>query len=232
MGKEDQVEEREVLDSIFPDEITDIDETSYKLSVTLDTTNDDGDDSEPPTIIMFIEYPPEYPDVPPNIDLLPPSSTSPHTYFNLSSDKESLLSTLETSIQENLGMAMIFTLYSTLKENAEALITSRQAASREAHEQRILAQEEAENQKFRGEPVTPESFERWRLEFLKEMEEKNRVEEEAEEEREKKKRGGKELVDKLTGKQLFERGLVGKVDDEEEEGADLVAGVDKLKVAA
>lgn len=65
MGKDEQKEEREVLDSIFPDEITgrqyrdlfnlsgpvlitvDISDTSYRISIALDVTQQDGDDSEP-----------------------------------------------------------------------------------------------------------------------------------------------------------------------------------------
>ena len=41
MGREEQIEEREVLDSIFPDEITDISETSYKVTILLDVEHQD-----------------------------------------------------------------------------------------------------------------------------------------------------------------------------------------------
>ncbi len=65
MGREEQTEEREVLDSIFPDEITgihiyllwpydlcrwqlsDISETAYRISIALDITQHDDDESEP-----------------------------------------------------------------------------------------------------------------------------------------------------------------------------------------
>lgn len=63
MGRDEQKEEREVLESIFPDEITgeactiseyrgsthcvtDISDTAYRISVALDITHQDGDDSE------------------------------------------------------------------------------------------------------------------------------------------------------------------------------------------
>lgn len=75
MGREDQKEEREVLDSIFPDEITgtapffysllyrpqgiipltnssDISDTEYRISITLDVDNEPGDDS--PQRISFL----------------------------------------------------------------------------------------------------------------------------------------------------------------------------------
>ena len=41
MGREEQIEEREVLDSIFPDEIADISETSYKVTISLDVEHQD-----------------------------------------------------------------------------------------------------------------------------------------------------------------------------------------------
>ena len=64
MGRDEQVEEREVLDSIFPDEITgpcqvqlytqppddrtlDLSETSYRISIALDVAKQDDDDSDP-----------------------------------------------------------------------------------------------------------------------------------------------------------------------------------------
>lgn len=64
MGKEEQQEEREVLDSIFPDEITgtfelekdskilerltsqpDVSETEYRVQIQLDVTQADDDDT-------------------------------------------------------------------------------------------------------------------------------------------------------------------------------------------
>jgi hypothetical protein len=46
MGIEEQKEEREVLDSIFPEEIVDISDTEFRISIQLEVTNDEGDDSE------------------------------------------------------------------------------------------------------------------------------------------------------------------------------------------
>ncbi|KAL8992203.1 MAG: hypothetical protein Q9169_007281, partial [Polycauliona sp. 2 TL-2023] len=64
MGREEQIEEREVLDSIFPDEITgknfaphlkspclttnaiDIDEKSYRITINPDVPQQDGEDVE------------------------------------------------------------------------------------------------------------------------------------------------------------------------------------------
>jgi RWD domain len=268
MGREEQVEEREVLDSIFPDEIqggskssssqsyislnflspqylqlfsyqisltqsTDISETEYRISVLLDIINDDGDESQPPTILLQVKYPEAYPEEPPILDLLPVPNAPVHPYFSVAGDKTTLLDDLKDTIEENMGMAMIFTLYSTLKDNAEQLVAERQAKARHEHEQKLLAAEREENKKFHGTPVTPETFKTWREGFRKEMEEQRVKEDDAEEAAEKKRNRGKDTVIQLTGKQLWERGLVGKVDEDENEDDDdstLVEGVERVNV--
>ncbi|CZR60832.1 probable GIR2 Highly acidic protein with anomalous electrophoretic behavior [Phialocephala subalpina] len=215
MGREEQVEEREVLDSIFPDEIQDISETEFRISILLDITNDDGDESEPPTILLQVKYPDAYPEEPPVLDLLPIPNAPIHPYFS------------------NMGMAMIFTLVSTLKDNAEQLVAERQAGTRHEHEQKVLALEAEENKKFHGTPVNPETFMKWRADFRKEMEELRVKQEEDDEAAEKKKNRGKDTVTQLTGKQLWERGLAGKIEEDEDYDDDApVEGVEKLKVEA
>ena len=132
-----------------------------------------------------------------------------------------------------MGMAMIFTIVSTLKDNAEQLVAQRQAGARQEHEIKLLALEAEENKKFHGTPVTPETFGPWRDEFRREMEELRAKEEDAEEAAEKKKNRGKDAVVLLTGRQLWERGLAGKIEEDEDEEDELpVEGVEKLKVEA
>lgn len=193
---------------------------------------DDGE-AEPPVLLLTVQYPEEYPDKPPRLDLAAPqNSTSPHNhhpFFSVADDKAQLLAGLEDTIQENLGMAMVFTLVSALKEAAEQLIVDRREAREREAEERALEAEREENKKFHGEPVTPESFARWREGFLREMEEA-RSREEEERLAELKKAKIKEPV-KLTGKQLWQQGLVGKVEEDDDEDVP-VAEVEKLKVAA
>ncbi|KAK6068665.1 rwd domain-containing protein [Seiridium cupressi] len=230
MGREEQIEEREVLDSIFPEEITDISETEYRISILLDLPEDEADTADPPTMVLHVRYPDSYPDEPPHLDLSPPQNAITHPYFSVSSDRETLLSGLDEAIQENLGMAMVFTLVTTLKENAEQLILDRRAETAKKHEEVLLAAEREENKKFHGTPVNPETFIKWREGFLKEMEEE-RIKAEEERLAEMKKSRVKEEK-KLTGKQLWERGLVGKVEEGDEEDGGLAEGVEGLKVAA
>lgn len=130
-------------------------------------------------------------------------------------------------------MAMIFTLVSTLKDNAEQLIAGRQAEAQHEHEKKVIAAEAEENKKFHGTPVNPETFMKWREEFRKEMEELKIKQDEEDEAAEKKKNRGKDTVVQLTGKQLWERGLVGKVEEDDDEEDEVpVEGVKQMKVEA
>ncbi len=135
-------------------------------------------------------------------------------------------------------MAMIFAIVSTLKESAEALIAERQAVEQAKRDQESRRREEEENRRFVGEKVTRESFLRWREKFRREMreeEERRRMEEEGHEGGTGSGgggagKGGRKEEKKLTGRELWEKGLVGKVDDDVD-----VLGVgeevEKMKVA-
>ncbi|RMD39195.1 hypothetical protein DV735_g5934, partial [Chaetothyriales sp. CBS 134920] len=131
MGVDEQKEEREVLESIFPDEITDLSDTSYRVSIRLDVPNEAGGDedpTDPPVILLNVSYPESYPEVAPHLDLSSPSNAAKHPFLDVASDKAALLEGLQPTIEESLGMAMIFTLVTTLKESAEQLIIDRQQA--------------------------------------------------------------------------------------------------------
>ncbi|KAH0544094.1 hypothetical protein FGG08_001712 [Glutinoglossum americanum] len=267
MGREEQIEEREVLGSIFPDEIigssilailllerkghntrgtpadkngtTDISDTEFRISIVLDIPNDDDTGIETPSILLHVTLPEAYPDDGPTLDLSLPPSAPKYPYLDIPTDKLHLLETLTPTITENLGMQMIFTLVSTLKETTESLIAERQAAVRAEHEARIQKQEEEENRKFHGTMVTRETFLEWRRKFKANMEEEGRRRREAEMEERGKKGGGqvaREERKAMTGRELWEKGLVGKVDEDEEggesEGETIESGVGKLSVAA
>ncbi|PFH56364.1 hypothetical protein XA68_16614 [Ophiocordyceps unilateralis] len=209
MPHEEQVEERQVLESIFPDEITDISETEFRISVTLDTDAS----PPPPRLLLHVRYPDDYPDIPPHLDLLAhPDDDARHPYLSVADDRDHLLAELDASVQENLGIAMVFTLVSALRDAAEALVQKRIDHEANVRHEALLAAEREENIKFHGTPVTPDTFREWRRAFRVEMEEKDRREEE-ERLAELKRAKIKEPVKLLTGRQLWERGLAGKGDD-------------------
>lgn len=268
MGAEDQQEEREVLESIFPDEITgtahcnivplfnhqpcspsspDVSETEFRVSILLEVTPGEGDPKDlssrtcplsllpdprlifPATIILNVQYPSSYPDEAPRLDITQPPNAPKHPYLDIQDDKQRLLDSLSDTIEENLGMAMIFTLVTVLKDSAELLISERQNAKQALADMEAAKLEEEENKKFQGEAVTRDSFIRWREEFRKEMEGLRKKEEEEREAEEKKKKIAKEER-KLTGKELWQQGLA-QGGDEEEDGVDLQA-LKNLKVSA
>lgn len=261
---EEQAQELEVLESIYPDELerkllvslyifimlgstltscrTEISSTEFTLHLKLDTT-------PVQYINLLIEYPVEYPEIVPLIQVevgekwirqdggendeeepyeeedeeeneaLPFSAIAPALLELTAHDCIALKKSLEESAEENVGMASVFTLASLVKEEAEAVVQEKLEAAEKEREKEILRQEAEEQKKFIGTPVNEETFSAWRLKFREEfkLDEKDHVH---------------TIYDskgqpKLTGRQMFERGL-SKFEDEEED--DIEAGVNSLKV--
>lgn len=174
--------------------------------MTLDTPeNDTIEDAGQPILLLQISYPAEYPDVAPELDISAPHNAPKHPRLDIQEDKAQLLEALQPTIEENMGMAMVFTLVSFLKESAELLMAERANAVQAQKEVEAAKAEEEENRKFQGTAVTPQSFLEWRERFRNEMEEEEqkRKEEKEAEDRKAKKPIAKEEK-KLTGKQLWE----------------------------
>lgn len=181
-------------------------------------------------MVLTITYPESYPETAPDLTLSAPPNATKYPYLEISDDRIALLDSLAPTIEENLGMAMIYTLVSTLKDLAEQLIAERQAAQQKVRDLEAQKAEEAENAKFHGTAVTRETFLEWRQKFVQEMkeeEERRRVEQEAEDKKRKIKH-----EERLTGKQLWERGLVRGVDEEEDSEDGVVSNLDELKLEA
>ncbi|RPB28426.1 RWD-domain-containing protein [Terfezia boudieri ATCC MYA-4762] len=242
MPNEEQEQEIEVLQSIYPDELTIIDDESIRIRIPLETPpgfelpgangdTDEGDDADeptPPTLLLTVKYPSTYPDAAPDLDLsLDPSC--PRGVFDFPSDRDSILTDLPSTIGENLGMAMVFTLVTTIKDAAEQLIQARVDAIEKAREDVIRQEEEKEMAKFKGTPVTRETFMAWREKFRAEMEELKRKREKDREDEDKAKRGNaaqavaaaEAMKKRMTGKQLYQSGTVGKDDDIEVDGEEV-----------
>ena len=90
-----------------------------------------------------------------------------------------------------------------------------------------MEKEEEENRKFHGQAVTRESFLEWRESFRGEMEKAEEEKRKREEAEEGKKKIGKG-EDRMTGRELWEKGLVGKGEEEEDERE--VEGIEELAV--
>lgn len=178
-----------------------------------------------------MHYPDDYPDEPPELDLSSTPNAPKIRNLDIHADKARLLQSLQPTIEENKGMAMVFTLVSTLKENAEALMAERERGLQEEKEREYAKAEEEENRKFQGQAVTRESFLAWREKFRAEMEEVERRREEEREAEERRRRVGKEER-KLTGRELWEKGLVGKDEEEDDEVDGAAVEVAKMRVGS
>jgi hypothetical protein len=139
------------------------------------------------------------------------------------------LASLTETIEENLGMAMIFTLVTVIKDSAELIITERQNAKQALADIEAAKLEEEENKKFQGDAVNRDTFIAWRERYMKEQEDEERRQVEEKEAEDKKSRAKKEEK-KMTGRELWEKGLVGKVDEDEEEEDSV--DIEKLKIAS
>lgn len=181
------------------------------------------------SIILRVRYPEDYPEVAPELDIGAAPNAPKYKDLDVQEDKTTLLESLTASVEENIGMAMVFTLVTTLKDSAELLIMERRQATQALKNIELAKAEEEENRKFHGTAVTRESFLEWRNKFRQGIEDVERRQQEEKELEEKKKRVVKEEK-KLTGKELWERGLVGKMEEDEDEGEDALADVKSLKI--
>lgn len=230
--KEEQEQELEILRSIYPDELQELTDNKFNIHFALDT-------NPIKYIVLNVEYPEEYPEIIPLLDV----QTSEGTYLKSQASEEGnddennpdeeayfkdelnrddmkkLLDELNENAEENVGMASVFTLASLLKESAENLYNEKIKKQEHEHEKAILEQEEKEQEKFRGTPVTEESFAEWRRKFREEFK-LDQLKEEANNNK-----------SKLTGKQIFEQGLNKDEDDDEGGGEDgLKEGMEELNV--
>lgn len=180
-------------------------------------------------IALTVRYPEEYPDKAPHLDLSAEDENR-HPLFNIGDAKDDLLKSLEPVIEENLGMAMVFTLVTTVKEEAEQVAIKAREVEIKAREEAALEAERKENEKFQGTAVTRESFLSWREGFLKEMEEQRQKEEE-ERLAEMKKAKIKEPA-RMTGRQLWESGLAKGEDIDDGDDDAPAEDLAKLKVSA
>lgn len=196
---------------------------------------EDGSPS-PIVLSLHIQYTPDYPEAPPNMSIHVLRDTKAVLGPAISDDDDDadeealtadrpavteLQAGLDEVAQESLGMAMVFTLASHLRESVTTLIQRRvQEIEAEASAKRE-AEIEAEAEKFRGTAVTPERFAEWRVKFMQEMADKEKKEEEAKMSKmsAKEREEYKKSKAKPSGKQLFEKGGTFEDDDADEEGA-------------
>lgn len=184
--KEEQANELEALESIYPDELQIIEMEPYpSFQMMVTTQSMDNSDDTSATIIMQFTYTEKYPDEVPIIEITGSD--------NLEEDQvERLTQMMKELAEENLGMVMIFTLVSAAIEKMGEMLDESVKQQAEEAERRLQEKEEAERVKFEGHRVTIESFLAWKAKFDAEMAEL-------------KKKKGKtvDVSNKPTGKELF-----------------------------
>ncbi|KAM3614964.1 uncharacterized protein V6R79_021567 [Siganus canaliculatus] len=183
---EEQRNELEAIESIYPDSFTVLsdDPTSFTISVT----SDEGANGEVVDATLKFTYVEKYPDEPPLWEI--------HSHENLETcDMDDILSLLKQQAEENVGMVMIFTLVTAVQEKLNEVIDLRKNRREEEKRQKEREAEEAEKVAFQGTVVTIENFLAWKAKFELEEAELRRKKQKEEEQ------AGKI---KLTGKQLFE----------------------------
>uniref|UniRef100_A0A8C9ZWY4 RWD domain-containing protein 1 n=1 Tax=Sander lucioperca TaxID=283035 RepID=A0A8C9ZWY4_SANLU len=183
---EEQRNELEAIESIYPDSFTVLSDepTSFTITVTSDAA-ENGETVEATLKFTYVE---KYPDEAPLWEI--------HSQENLEdSDAEDILTLLQQQADENLGMVMIFTLVTAVQEKLNEMVDVKKNRREEEARRKEAEAEEAEKVLFQGTVVTIENFLAWKAKFELEMAELRRKRQKEEEQ------AGKP---KLTGKQLFE----------------------------
>jgi len=192
-------EEYEVLESIYPDEIEKT--ADDELEIRVDPEEQPTNEEDQIRLVLKVHCPPDYPDVLPDLTI----ATSQGEIS--SAEEESLLSALHDVGKESIGMAMIFTLVSQLQESLRSLVDARVAKRKQIAEDAARREEEIEQARTKGTPVTPSSFAAWKMRFDQELSRKAAAEEDdrlktmTPKERDEYKRS----KIKLSGRHLFER---------------------------
>ncbi|KAG7155349.1 RWD domain-containing protein 1-like [Homarus americanus] len=188
--KEEQNNEIEALESIYPDEFEILDvEPRHKFKISVKSEGSDPYDElkvEPAEIVLSFEYTPTYPDEPPIMEVIPVENIEEEELSDLREQ-------LEAQCEENVGMVMVFTLVSYTVEWLTTHMETLARTAKDEFEREKKELEEAERKKFEGTRVTVETFLVWKAKFDVELA-ALRTEKEKEEEKNK----------KLTGRELFQ----------------------------
>uniref|UniRef100_A0A3Q4N7J5 RWD domain-containing protein 1 n=1 Tax=Neolamprologus brichardi TaxID=32507 RepID=A0A3Q4N7J5_NEOBR len=182
---EEQRNELEAIESIYPDSFTVLSEDPTSFTITV--TSDAGENGETVETTLKFTYVDKYPDEPPLWEI--------YSQENLEeSDTEDILTLLQQQAEENLGMVMIFTLVTAVQEKLNTIVDVMKNRQEEEKRRKEKEAQEAEKVAFQGTVVTIENFLAWKAKFELEMAELRRKRQKEEEQ------AGKP---KLTGTRSF-----------------------------
>lgn len=243
---EEQQQELEVLQSIYPDELTIVNDTTFIIRVNLDTPSE-----RKHALNLQVKYPPTYPEVTPELHLEvaedEDEEDEDEDYYDDDDDEDDededtkaaklalnmsetieftrselnqLLEKLNEEAEMNIGMPSVFALATNLKDEAELLFEQVLKDKEQAYEREREAKEREEQKKFIGTKVTKELFAEWRNKFREEIKYDERL----------KQRFENMHQGKLTGRQIFEKGLAGNEEDTNPNDDEVVDSMSKVSI--
>ncbi|KAK3595223.1 hypothetical protein CHS0354_021538 [Potamilus streckersoni] len=185
--REDQKHEIEALESIYPSELEVLSRQPFhEFQINLTSQSEDTDvDSVSCTLhVLYVE---KYPDEAPIVEIRDPENLD-------DIDIQTLNDLIQQKVEENLGMAMVFTLISVVQEKLSDIAEDTRRKQEEEKEKKKKMAEEVERKRFDGTRVTVENFLAWKTKFDVEIAEIKRAKYEM------------DLSNKkLTGKEMFLR---------------------------
>jgi len=203
---EEQKNEIEAIESIYPGELQILSTSPFHVFEMTAASQSTRDDVENASCVLQFTYTSRYPDEAPLMDVKSVDNID-------ESYSTEILDLMKQLAEENLGMVMVFIIFSAVQEKLHEIVEGAADDLKEVEEKKLKAIEEAERKKFEGTVVTIESFLAWQTKFDAEM---------AELKRQKCKEDT--AVKKLSGKDLFM--LNNAMDDSDvkflEEGGEVV----------
>ncbi|WFD32729.1 Protein gir2 [Malassezia sp. CBS 17886] len=229
-------EESEVLESIYADELEFFAPDHLRIRVV---PEDCDEQSIFPVLALDVQYTPQYPDEVPEISIaivedeqealgapaplaqgagasVPDAEASPS---NAGPGVQALLAEVQQVAVESVGMPMVFTLGSHLREALTRYLARKTQQETERASRQREAELRAEEEKFRGTAVTVDRFRAWRQQFeMEEAAKRQKAEENliasmSNKEREEYKR----MKAKPTGRELFSKSGGGVEEDKVDE---------------
>ncbi|XP_035780223.1 RWD domain-containing protein 1-like [Anopheles albimanus] len=157
--REDQLNEIEALDSIYCGEL-EVEQTEpHKFRLPIATTEYDAEvETEGLSCKLLFTYTEKYPDTAPLVEIEDPEN------FQDGYEQE-LLEHIHKTIEENLGIEMIFSLVSSAQEWLNVKYDELKNAAESAKEEAKRKVDEEEMKKFEGTRVTVETFMAWKTQF-------------------------------------------------------------------
>ncbi|EHB17519.1 RWD domain-containing protein 1 [Heterocephalus glaber] len=157
---EEQQNELEGLESIYPNSFTVLSENPP--SVTITVTSEAGENDETVQTTFKFTYSEKYPDEAPLYEIFSQENLEDNDVIDI-------LKLLALQAEENLGVVMIFTLVTAVQEKLNEIVDQIKMRGEKGKKLKEKEAEEAEKQLFHGNPVTIENFLCWKAKFDAEL---------------------------------------------------------------